>query len=343
MTPTRRQPRAFTLVELLVVISIIGVLMSLLLPAVQAARETARRAQCANNQKNLSLAVLQYDGSHKKFPGYVNSVGIDDKRASWLVMIFPYVEQTALWDAYQKVGVLPPAPTLDIGICPSNPATGAIVAPMAYAANVGMLNNTVSEPESDADQNPANGCFFNHYDYAHDGSILTDSATVLNNPKIIRKTISSMDYVGTFDGASNTVMLTENSQLKTWFLFPWRSAKQASQGEGRPTDSPTRKRDVGVCWYFNNNALLHTINRNKDVGNMENPQTNPSSQPLDYARPASYHPGGVNAAFCDGHVDFLSEGIDFWVYRQLITTNNKQATKTGNPQVDNYILDAADY
>jgi prepilin-type N-terminal cleavage/methylation domain-containing protein/prepilin-type processing-associated H-X9-DG protein len=341
MTPTRRQPRAFTLVELLVVISIIGVLMSLLLPAVQAARETARRAQCANNQKNLSLAVLQYDGSHKKFPGYVNSVGLDDKRASWLVMIFPYVEQSALWDAYQKFGLsLDNVPTLDIGICPSNPATGAIDAPMAYAANVGMLDNRVSEPESDADQNPANGVFFNHYDYAHDGSILTDPNTVLNNPKIIRKTISSMDYVGTFDGASNTVMLTENSQLKTWFLYPFRAG-------GQSLDSPTRKRHVGVCWYLNNNLILHAINRNKDVGNMDDPaqtqKTQPPSQPIDYARPASYHPGGVNAAFCDGHVDFLSEGIEFRVYRQLLTTNNKQARRTEIPGVDNYILDAADY
>ena len=73
----RMRKRAFTLVELLVVITIIGMLMALLLPAVQAAREAGRRATCMNNQKNISLALMTYEGSRKAFPGLLNTVKKD--------------------------------------------------------------------------------------------------------------------------------------------------------------------------------------------------------------------------------------------------------------------------
>src|SRR5262245_10197885 len=87
----------FTLVELLVVIAIIGVLVALLLPAVQAARESARRAQCSNNLKQLGLAVTQYGDTYKgAFPvgSYACCYG------TWLVALLPYIEQKSLFDNY---------------------------------------------------------------------------------------------------------------------------------------------------------------------------------------------------------------------------------------------------
>ncbi len=69
--------RGFTLVELLVVITIIGMLMALLLPAVQAAREAGRRAACMNNQKQLSLGVIQFESAHGQFPGYADKIVFD--------------------------------------------------------------------------------------------------------------------------------------------------------------------------------------------------------------------------------------------------------------------------
>jgi prepilin-type N-terminal cleavage/methylation domain-containing protein len=91
-----RSKRGFTLVELLVVIAIIGILVAMLLPAVQAAREAARRSQCTNNLKQLSLAMLTYHQAVGKFP----PPGISSNQVSWLVLILPYLEQKPLHDQF---------------------------------------------------------------------------------------------------------------------------------------------------------------------------------------------------------------------------------------------------
>src|SRR5262247_3134396 len=88
--------RAFTLVELLVVIAIIGVLVALLLPAVQAAREAARRMRCSNNLKQLSLGLLNYEDVYKTLP----PAGINTNQMSWVVMLLPYIEQKNLFDQF---------------------------------------------------------------------------------------------------------------------------------------------------------------------------------------------------------------------------------------------------
>ena len=98
---SRRIRHAFTLVELLVVIAIIGVLVALLLPAVQTAREASRRSQCANNIKQIGLGVANYESTYRAMPpGNYHSVF-----GSWLVWILPYVEQQALRDRYSNDGM----------------------------------------------------------------------------------------------------------------------------------------------------------------------------------------------------------------------------------------------
>src|SRR5438128_7000550 len=91
----------FTLVELLVVIAIIGVLVALLLPAVQAAREASRRSRCANNLKQIGIAVHNYNDTYRAMPpGNYHSVF-----GSWLAWLLPYVEQTSMSQAYSNDGM----------------------------------------------------------------------------------------------------------------------------------------------------------------------------------------------------------------------------------------------
>src|SRR5436190_2467330 len=94
--------KGFTLVELLVVIAIIGVLVALLLPAIQSARESARRSQCNNNLKQIGLAIHNFEGTYGKFPAAATRVEIDTYMhgPTWWVYTMPYVEQNA---AYSQI------------------------------------------------------------------------------------------------------------------------------------------------------------------------------------------------------------------------------------------------
>jgi len=103
---SRSSQPAFTLVELLVVIAIIGVLVALLLPAVQSAREAARRAQCLNHLKQIGLALHNYESTHKILPPSIqfwngdDSRTSDNMRANWIIMVLPFMEQQPLYDKF---------------------------------------------------------------------------------------------------------------------------------------------------------------------------------------------------------------------------------------------------
>ena len=136
MCPARRHSRCLTLVELLVVIAIIGVLVALLLPAVQAAREAARRVSCQNNVTQLGLSLHSYDFHHEELPPGVTNpdgpirnepVGL---HVSWIVKILPYLEQNALWrkfdesaGAYAPVNAEVRKTHVGVLVCPSYAGT----------------------------------------------------------------------------------------------------------------------------------------------------------------------------------------------------------------------------
>src|SRR5262249_48938689 len=136
--PVRKERRAFTLIELLVVIAIVAILIGLLLAAVQRVREAANRMKCANNLRQLGLALHNYHDAHGVFPpGLLNTVmaqlpaqGPDCERRSWMPQILPFVEQDALareFEVERQAGRYPwyathASSSISLFLCPSDPA-----------------------------------------------------------------------------------------------------------------------------------------------------------------------------------------------------------------------------
>src|ERR1043165_7707091 len=128
----KRTGQGFTLVELLVVIAIIGILVALLLPAVQSAREAARRSQCLNNLKQIGLALHNYESTNKHLP--------DDFYVSFYVSILPYMEESSQADLITKKGPTAAAPVSQF-FCPSR--RNAAVAGGAMDDYAGAFDSTV--------------------------------------------------------------------------------------------------------------------------------------------------------------------------------------------------------
>jgi prepilin-type N-terminal cleavage/methylation domain-containing protein len=198
----RRKATGFTLVELLVVITIISMLMALLLPAVQSARESARRATCMNNQKQLSLAMIQYEGANRNFPGYLNTITTDaaatTRPASWLVPLFPYIERADLYRQWRDSTLAPATPFMRLLICPSDPpdTTGpSTTPPLAYVVNCGLPDSSGIEP----------------------GTTKQSTAVFHNISTAVSPRITmSLDYISQHDGSSTTLMLSENVDAGNW-------------------------------------------------------------------------------------------------------------------------------
>jgi prepilin-type N-terminal cleavage/methylation domain-containing protein/prepilin-type processing-associated H-X9-DG protein len=314
-------PRGFTLVELLVVITIIGMLMALLVPAVGGAREAARKAQCANNMRQVAQALQVFETNKRELPGRVNEVATATtpprmNTVSWVARILPELERDDIYEFIQA-GALHagpssevPPPRIDIVICPSDVQVSGTVPALSFVANAGHWDvvTTASRKDGTIDYEQ-NGVFFGApFQLASD----FDGWIVFpKSQKSVRLDVQ--------DGVATTLLISENVQAgppdepssnalvpKSWLFSP------TEQGDAFTwVSDPTRQARINQ----NREATMNTMAPPRPL----------SYEESYYCRPSSNHAGGVNAAFCDGHIEFLNEEMDYRVYFQLVTPRGLKA------------------
>lgn len=304
-----RKSSGFTLVELLVVIAIIGILVALLLPAVQAAREAARRTQCFNNLKQIGLALQNYHDTQLRFPPG-RWGGVSGRVYGTHSLLLPYMEQQPVFDIIDFTvphdhpnNTQARAAVIKTFLCPSDPQS---TPPAGWAGNNyhGCESNNLDKAEA----NGANGVFSNR-----SGTRIADI----------------------LDGTSMTAMFSE--RLKG----DWSNAIATEYSDlFRPAGSPVTADDgMQLCRSLN---PLNLANQNQSnsgapwlagmTDNFIGFQT--AAPPLDRScvfppgrsslTANSKHPGGVNLLRCDGSVEFVIKQIDLGIWRAMGSKNGRE-------------------
>jgi prepilin-type N-terminal cleavage/methylation domain-containing protein/prepilin-type processing-associated H-X9-DG protein len=303
------RPRAFTLIELLVVIAIIAILIGLLLPAVQKVRDAAARAQCQNNLKQLGIALHAFNDSNGVFPasgwtmaGPGNPAG---KHVGWRPLTLPYIEQENLqrlydfnlnwWEGTNAVAAAVPVKTYR---CPSTPDREVLSA-IAHPPRPAM---TFANPLASTDYEAIMG--------VQPGSINPHFATPLYNSGnrfsvMSRNSRTKMTTV--LDGTSSTIMVVECGARP--LVFRNRSAQ------------PGLSNDQGISWADSEGPFsldgAATDGSAEGCGLVCSAAMNKKND----NEPYSFHAGGGNFLFADGHVQFLRDSLPLTTLAGLCTMN----------------------
>ncbi|WP_233215554.1 DUF1559 domain-containing protein [Rhodopirellula bahusiensis] len=313
--PTRS---GFTLVELLVVIAIIGVLVGLLLPAVQSAREAARRMQCSNNMRQLALACHNYESTYKQFPASADNHDFVGVGRTWIRGVLPYLEQSALdsndleiyGPTFDADAILTEVPMLN---CPSDPLSStpvnvgfgsSVIATSAgtnYFGNAGHYGRSSNQYHG-TDASGFNG-FPAAFQYTADGMFHSQGSA-----------FGPVRFASVIDGTSNTLLIGERG------LFPAKPGTVQSGGwlttfTGAPFgvghsvlcyDSPDEAGGGFIPYYGfpvdsdGNGGILNDEDLTGGLGNL------PDNDEHFFF---SYHPGGSHFVMTDGSTKFVTYSV----------------------------------
>ncbi len=356
MTANRflRKRLGFTLVELLVVIAIIGILVALLLPAVQAAREAARRMSCTNNMKQIALAQHNYHDTYKTFATASSwQKGPDSRAQSWSekVMLLPFLEQQPAYDRtnwaqapYDPWGwhgnqnIQTQSTKLSVFNCPSNPTehqSGR--ANFTYAVNTGTSNHPPHQNDNNPNTNIPRGngmVAFMRYDNRFP---LGDTRRHPNDPMV--------KFASVTDGTANTALYSEfvisdtnkrnrseARQHRYQVVNHWSNGnntaarRQDCLRQGANFDNDRwRMRGAGWAWSFMGagNGYNHTMMPNEVSCHIFNGGDDWYGRNMMSA--SSEHPGAVNVALADGSVRGVADTVSQDIWWALGTRNGGEA------------------
>ena len=310
----------FTLVELLVVIAIIGILVALLLPAIQAAREAARRSQCSNNLKQLGLALQNYHDTYKSFPlGVRNQAGWGP---TWWIGVLPYVEAAMIFEQFDFAGAhggwigsgtaagnwnrdLVANAMIPVMFCPSSPLPQLqghkAIDPSYVGVSGATSGNGFTESRLGTCCNCCDGAKNNTGQFSGGGMLLANS----------RVRISDVT-----DGTSTTITVGEASD----FLLngTTKMIGSASNGHSFVMGTDDGNTTTGAR-KFNLTTVRYPIGF-KDYSQPGIDANHGPNNPL-----ISAHPGGAQVVLVDGSVRFLSDTTDMFIVRILCTRDDGQA------------------
>ncbi len=308
--PMPKTSRAFTLVELLVVITIIGILIALLLPAVQAAREAARRAQCANNLKQIGLAIHNYHAANRCLPpggvhtGITNAVELD--RGNWAIAILPNLEQEALFNIYTQelhnthANNLPVLKTLlTLMVCPSDDQTRRLEVPHQFPS-MGELAPGSYKGVAGKRWGTTNG----YWDYPPYGDTSRGYMRTRGPLHMVGAGNHGTErFADIIDGSSNTFLVGEyhtqtNNPRRTF----WASTHSFHNLATPQLESYTRIPDFDACMSANGDMFYQC---HRSFG--------------------SLHAGGtINFVMCDGSVRGISPSIDGSLFEDVATIAGRE-------------------
>ena len=329
-----RRSRGFTLIELLVVIAIIAVLIALLLPAVQQAREAARRTQCKNNLKQLGLAVFNYESTYSRFPSAgkginFSAINLQAFPVSTFTAVLPYTDQGPLYNNfnfqwhYSNALNAPWAKTkIPAFLCPSNAITSA------DSSGYGQVDYM---PVAFVDIDPSTGVRNGQNGTAGGANGTTLGATKESVFGLYGNPIST-----TTDGTSNTISIVEQSGRPSNLVGKYNQATYIGGAPGwDTTQMPGGTHTAPNRWADSDSGAGVSGQANSIIGNVKpifNGNKVPVGGPTDCPwannncgpnnEPFSLHIGGVHALLGDGGVRFVSENIDVQTARRLFGAND---------------------
>lgn len=311
MKASRGWRQAFTLVELLVVIAVIGVLVALLLPAVQSVREAARRTTCLNNARQMGLALHNFESAYKVFPasgwtqaGPGNPAG---KYVGWRPLILPHIEQGGLYDVYDRnldwwegSNLIAAAVPVPIFVCPTTPSRDDVMSAIAKPPRPAI---TFANPVAPTDYEALMGVqpsSINPF-----GPVPGYNA---ENRFAVMHRNSTVRFGDIADGTTTTLCIVETAGRPMVYR-----ARQRSR--------PDLANDQGICWADSEGP--YSLDGASADGSIEG--GGPAAG-CEYAMNKkndnevySFHPGGAVVVFAGGNTDFMSESIQILVMAALAT------------------------